>query len=371
MDKNSNITANTASLLFIILIVFTLYILKPLVVPILFAIVLSISIFPLVNFFEVKFHFNRILSSITSIIVFIIGIAILFTFIGYQISDIVAKSDTYAIKLGQVYDRNLEWLEANLNINGSELFKSNSNFGKTIKDNFSNILSFLGASGSLLGDMILTPIYMFFFLFYRKFFQEFLSRVFANGTDNASLRFLTWKLYKVQRDYLSGLFTVMGIVGILNSIGLLILGIENPLFYGFLAALLLLIPYVGIIVGSLLPAMIALATKDSSYYAIAVIGIFMFIQFIEGNFITPKITGSKVSINALVAILSIVAFSMLWGTAGMILALPIVASLKIIFDTIPHLRPYGFLLGEPTAAHINSLAQLRLRKWKAIRKAKK
>ena len=233
-------------------------------VPLLFAIILSVSIYPLVQFFERKLRFNRVFSSIVSIFIFIICICILFTFIGYQISDIVQKSDTYAIKLEQVYNNNIAWIESTFDIDKNEIFKSNANFGKTIKDNFSNIISFLGASGGFLGDMVLIPIYMFFFLFYRKFFQVFLCKVFANGQENANLRFVILKLYKVQRDYLAGLFTVMGIVGILNSIGLLILGIENPFFYGFLAALLLLIPYIGIIIGSLIPATIALATKDTN-----------------------------------------------------------------------------------------------------------
>jgi len=140
--------------------------------------------------------------------------------------------------------------------------------------------------------------------------------------------------------------SVMVIVGILNSIGLLILGIEYPFFFGFLCALLLLVPYVGIIIGSILPALVALATKDSYWYAVGVIGIFGFIQFLEGNYITPKITGTKVSLNAFVSILSIILFSMLWGIPGMILALPITASLKVIFDNTKNMKNIGFLLGE-------------------------
>ncbi len=178
------------------------------------------------------------------------------------------------------------------------------------------------------------------------------------------------KLYEVQQNYLIGLFTVMGIVGALNSFGLLILGIDNAFFFGFLAALLLLIPYIGIIIGSILPALVALATKDSLWYPLGVMVIFAFIQFIEGNFITPKITGSKVSINAFVAILSIILFSMLWGIAGMIVALPVIASLKVVFDTIPELKPYGFLIGEPLDEDLRSEASIRLKKWKLIRKEK-
>ena len=179
------------------------------------------------------------------------------------------------------------------------------------------------------------------------------------------------KLYEVQQNYLIGLFTVMSIVGALNSFGLLILGIDNAFFFGFLAALLLLIPYIGIIIGSILPALVALATKDSLWYPVGVMVIFGFIQFIEGNFITPKITGSKVSINAFVAILSIILFSMLWGIAGMIVALPVIASLKVVFDTIPELKPYGFLIGEPLDEYLRSAARIRLKNWKKIRNEKR
>lgn len=184
------------------------------------------------------------------------------------------------------------------------------------------------------------------------------------------MRFIMTEIYKVQQNYLVGLFSVMVIVGILNSIGLLVLGIDFPFFFGFLCALLLLIPYVGIIVGSLVPALIALATKDSYWYAFGVIAIFSLIQFIEGNFITPKITGSKVSLNAFVSILVIILFSMLWGIPGMILALPITASLKVVFDNSEKFKSIGFLLGQVDEKYFSSKAKNRLKNWKEIRKNK-
>jgi predicted PurR-regulated permease PerM len=178
------------------------------------------------------------------------------------------------------------------------------------------------------------------------------------------------KVYTIQQNYLIGLIKVIFIVGTLNTIGLVILGINNPIFFGFFAAILLLIPYIGIIIGSLIPAILALATKDSAWYAFGIIAIFGFIQFLEGNFITPKITGSKVSINAFVAILSLIVFSMLWGIAGMIVALPVTATLKIIFDNTPEYQAYGFLMGEPIDKHLHSSVINRLKAWKKIRKMK-
>jgi predicted PurR-regulated permease PerM len=91
----------------------------------------------------------------------------------------------------------------------------------------------------------------------------------------------------------------------------------------------------------------ALVTKDSLWYPAAVIGLFTAVQFLEGNFITPRITGSRVSINAFVGILSLILFGTLWGMGGVILAYPLTAILKVIFDNIEELKPFGFLIGEP------------------------
>lgn len=369
MLKIGTFSNRTNNLLYIVLLIFVLYILKPLIVPLIFAIILSVAIFPFVLFLEKKLRLNRIISSLLAIFILFISLSLIIAFIGYQISDILSKSEIYLNKLEEIYYQLLHHIEINFGINKSELINKNINFGETFKENFSNIIGFVGTSGSIIGDTLLIPLYMFFFIYYRKFFKTFLFKVFSNGND-FKIKILINKLYQVQQDYLIGLSTVMFIVGVLNSISLLVLGIENPFFYGFLAAILLLIPYVGIFIGSLIPALIALITKDSYIYSVLVIGSFSFIQFIEGNFITPKITGSKLNINSLVAILSIIAFSMLWGISGMIIALPIVASLKIIFDAIPELQAYGFLLSEPQEQLLNSYARIRLKKWRQIRKNK-
>src|SRR5690606_41918749 len=141
--------------------------------------------------------------------------------------------------------------------------------------------------------------------------------------------------YDVVQSYLMGLILVMGIVAILNTVGLYILGVQYAWFFGTLASLLMLLPYIGIAIGSILPAIFALATKDSAWYALGVIAWFQVVQFLEGNFITPNIVGSKVSINPLMAIISIFLGGMLFGIAGLILALPLPATIKVILDYTP------------------------------------
>ena len=168
-------------------------------------------------------------------------------------------------------------------------------------------------------------------------------------------------IYIAVQGYLTGLVTVTLIVGTLNTIGLLILGIDYAVFFGFLAAALLVIPFIGILIGSILPIIVALITKDSPMYAVGVAGVFVFVQFLEGNFITPQIVGSKISINGLVAIIALLLGSALWGISGMALSLPTIAILKVIFDNVDGLKPYGYLMGEPDH---DRLLELKKRKMK-------
>lgn len=356
----------------VIAIVFTAYTLQDIIIPLLFSIILSVLLYPIVSFLEQKLRFNRIISATVSIFLLCLLIVSIFTFIGIQLDEIISKSDSYVSKIENKIVPLIHQAEKSTGIQTNDFLESdNLKMEKVVKNHFSKITDFLFASGSILGNMIVVPLYMFFFLLYRKFFISFIYSLCEKKCPKKDAKIILTKLYNVQQNYLVGLLTVMFIVGILNSIGLLLLGIDYPFFFGFLCALLLLIPYIGIIIGSLLPALVALATKDSFWYAIGVIGIFGFIQFIEGNFITPKITGSKVSINAFVSILSIVVFAMLWGTSGMILALPITASIKVLFDHSQQFKVYGFLLGEPTEEFLKSKARRRLKKWKEIREKRK
>ena len=134
----------------------------------------------------------------------------------------------------------------------------------------------------------------------------------------------------------------------LNTVGLLLLGIKHAFFFGGLAALLTIIPYVGILIGSTLPILFALATTDSLWYPLGVLMVFVFVQFLEGNFITPNIIGNQVSINPFAAILGLFIGGMLLGVIGVIFALPILAILKVICDEIDSLKPIGYVLGNPS-----------------------
>ncbi|MFU8860385.1 MAG: AI-2E family transporter [Cyclonatronaceae bacterium] len=190
----------------------------------------------------------------------------------------------------------------------------------------------------------LIPIFIYLFLIYREFIRAFMVSTFSGG-DKQRIRNLVEKVKVVIQSYITGMFFVICILAVLNVILLTSLGVKHAILFGVFAAMLNIIPFLGPIFGSVLPAVYALLTMDALWVPFAVIIGFYVIQLFESNLFTPVIVGDKVSLNPLVTIIAILVGGQIWGLLGMILFIPGLAILKILFDEIDGLQPYGFLLG--------------------------
>lgn len=202
----------------------------------------------------------------------------------------------------------------------------------------------LDTTTSIFATLALLPIFVFFMMYYKQMYYEFLYKLW-NNDSNASMEAVIQGIQSVTRNYIIGMLIVILLLGILNAIGLWIIGLEHALFFATFAAILAVIPYIGIIIGSLPAILYALLFGGSLWLPVAVIAVFAIVQFLEGNFITPSIIGSRVSINAFMAILALLIGAEVWGIVGMIISVPFLGILKCIFDEIDGLRPYGYLLG--------------------------
>lgn len=360
-----------SSLFALALIIGFLYVTQSVVVPLLFAIILSITLYPIAAFFENKLKFGKAASAIMAVIIAIVIISTLIWFIVHQ--SIIIGKDAVAIqeKVLAAVESIQNWIQSRFGLERSEVVQKMKEQGNNALENVGGYMSTaFGSIGSTLAGIILVPIFIFFLLYYRDFFKEFFFKAFKN-TDNKKIHAVLKKIYDVVQSYCLGLVMVMGIVAVLNTVGLMLMGIEYAWFFGSMASLLMLLPYIGIAIGSILPALFALATKDSALYAVGVIAWFQVVQFLEGNIITPNIVGGKVSINPLMAIIAILLGGMIFGLAGLILALPMTATLKVIFDAIPSMEPIGYLIGEPEKEHLKRNAtQELLQKWGIVRKPK-
>ncbi len=200
------------------------------------------------------------------------------------------------------------------------------------------------ATGAAFATTLVIPIITFFLLLLKGRFRAFFTRLGPNN-DGTVLR-LVENIATLSRQWLKGVLTVVLFLAVLDTIGFLALGLEYAVLLGVTAALLNVIPYLGPWLGAIVPLLIALLTKDSAMYALGVVAVIGTTQFIDNNFITPKVVGSSVSLNPLASMIALLAWGSLWGFMGLLLAIPITGMMKLVFDEIPSLKPWGFLLGE-------------------------
>ena len=213
-----------------------------------------------------------------------------------------------------------------------------------IYENMDTLTQGIIATAGTLTMVFIMPVYIFLFLYFRKFLSEFLKRAFPDHHRETVIRVMD-KVEGVVQNYIVGMFFVICILAVLNSIALYSLGIKYAVLFAVFAAFLNVIPFLGPFIGATLPILFALLTKESLWYPFGVFLAFYVIQLMESNIFTPKIVGGKVSMNPLMTIIALFVGNFIWGLAGMVLFIPGIAVLKVIFDEIPGMEPYGFLLG--------------------------
>jgi predicted PurR-regulated permease PerM len=133
---------------------------------------------------------------------------------------------------------------------------------------------------------------------------------------------------------------------VLYGIGFSLLGLENALFFAFLCGLLEIIPYLGNLTGTLITVLMAAVQGVAWPVLLGILLVYGAIQFFQGWVLEPLIVGAHVKLNPLFTIIALVIGGLLWGIAGVFLAIPVMAMLKIVCDHIEPLKPYGFLMSE-------------------------
>jgi len=191
---------------------------------------------------------------------------------------------------------------------------------------------------------ILVPIYATLILYYRKRLVRVLYMIFPIES-RVGIKKVLGQTITAYYNFIKGMGLVYFIVGTLNSIGLLLLGVPHAILFGYIAAILTFIPYVGILVGSLLPITMSWITYNSIWYPLGVVLLFSFVQYLEANLIFPLAVSNRLKINALATLIAIIVGGIIWGVAGMILFVPFLAIAKLITDNSPQLKTWSVLLG--------------------------
>ncbi len=318
---------------------------KTVLIPIGMALLLSFILFPVAKKFE-KWGLSRILASLLAIILMFLIVAGIIFFFSAEIANLSEEVSNFTEKITKTFTDVIVFINDNVKfinelergdlIRKGREWLSNSS-GSLVQNTFSGTATFLAG-------FLTTIIFTFLFLIYRagltQAFMKFASKENRNRVFN-----MLKNMQQVGQKYLSGMFILILILGFANSIGLWIIGIDSPFLFGFLAALLSIIPYVGTTIGATIPVLYAFMSSDSLWVPVAVVLLFWFIQTIESNFLSPKIVGNSLNVNALAAILSLLIGAAVWGVAGMVLFLPFAAMLKVFCEEFDDLKPVALLIG--------------------------
>lgn len=317
---------------------------ESLLVPFAFGLLIAMILYPVSAWLE-----NRGVGRVWTIILVLFGVTVLLVGIGVlfsaQLVSMTTELSDFAGKLREIFEGVIFFLNDEITIVPAISEKGLKDWGTQWFSSVSGGLlkGTLSGTGSLLSGMVLCVIYVFLLLLYRTALARGLAHFVPASKRDAFIEMLH-KMRTVGQQYVGGMFVLILILGVLNTVGLLIIGVDYPLFFGFLAAFLAVIPYIGTTLGGLLPALYSLMNGDPYWMPISVVLVFWLIQGIEGNFLSPKIVGGNLNINPLAAILALITGGLVWGVAGMILFLPYAAVVKVACDHYTELRPMGMLL---------------------------
>jgi len=332
---------STVILLGLVLLSYALYTLADILAPIAFSMIIAILLNPLVNKFQRK-GVNKVLAISIALFIALAVVAGIMYFITAQMLNFSDSFPQLKIKFNEHFKELQHWVAVNFNFQVSKQ-------QKLLNDAFNGGQALLGktvgGAFGVIGFFVLIPIYVFLLLFYKTLIINFLHEVFAEENVNRVSEILDETKTAIQ-SYMVGLLVEALVVATLNSIALMLCGVQYAILLGVIGALLNMLPYIGGIIAIALPVLIAIVTKDGFSTPIAIVAAYTVIQFIDNNFLVPFLVSSRVKINAFFSIVVVLLGGALWGVSGMFLSIPFVAILKIIFDRLPEMKPWGKLLGD-------------------------
>jgi predicted PurR-regulated permease PerM len=346
------------------LIIALIHLGQQVLVPIMLALLFAILLRPVVNFLNTKLKFPHVIAVIVSVFLFLVFIVGIIVFVSWQVGDMASDWDQIKSNITTHYHTIQKWVSQHLNISYNQQQKY---VDQATKDSLSN-------GGNLMGNtltsfteaffsLILVPIYMFLFLLYRNLFIKFLTKL-VSGREQGTLQEILMNVKVAIQSYIVGLLIEFLIVATLTSIGLMIVGVKYAILLGVITGLLNLIPYIGIMIACGISILASLTSSTDISLIFGVLIVNTSVQLLDNNILIPMIVSSKVKINAFVSIAGVIIGGTIAGVAGMFLSIPVIAILKVIFDRIDALEPWGFLMGDDLPKTYE-WGKLRLPSWNA------
>ena len=350
LEKNSKILFRTmAILLVLVLLFYALVKAKPFLAPLVTAIILALVILPLSRKME-KSISRGWAAFWSSFFLFLCSLGFV-ALVSLQVKSFVKDWPQIKEKMQPKIENAQNFIAQNSPLEKKDLNifeegqKSSADKQQISQKSSPGAGSILSKLVSFFGNYLLTFIYIFFLLTYRKRFKNFLLHIFPNERRQEVKETINSSAMVAPR-YLGGKLILMGILTVVYSIGLGVSGVNNFIMISLIAALLTLIPYIGNIIGFFLAVAFGFLTTGSTMTLVGITITFVVAQFIESYVLEPYLLGEKVDVHPFFVILVVVIGNILWGVVGMILAIPLMGIITIIFLHIKLLQPLGLLFSK-------------------------
>ncbi|WP_255496327.1 AI-2E family transporter [Mucilaginibacter sp. FT3.2] len=336
-----------ASVLFsLIALVYIVIVAKEILSPLIFSCLFSILLLPFAAFLENKLRLPRSAASMLAVLSLLACIGGLLYVIGTQVSSLASDWPQFQDQLHKSQNDIMDWIRSSFHVTRHKqlTFVANTT-DKVVASGGSVVGATLLSLSSILLFLVFTFIYTFFFLLYRKLIMRFLESVFGDE-NKLMVHDIIEKVQFIIRKYIIGLLIEMAIVATVVSVVFMMLGVKYAILLGLITGLFNIIPYIGIFTALIVSSAVTFATAPAQSTVIYVMITLVVTHLIDSNVLLPVIVGSKVRINALITVLGVIIGEMVWGIPGMFLSIPVIAVLKIIFDRVESLKPWGIILGD-------------------------
>jgi len=330
---------------YLFLVTLLLYFGKTVFIPLSFALLISLILYPICKWLEAK-GFSKSLAIASSLTLVILSVLLLLLVFIAQIFEFSNEWHILEVKIEETLNQLSIYLTNQFGINEEkQLTYIKNTLNQSGTQAFSIFKSALYSLTETFYYLLIVPLFSALILYYRHLLVAALYSFFSKDKKEMIQEIITETIHEYYK-FIKGMLLVYTIVGILNSIGLALIGIPYPILFGFTASLLTFIPYIGILVSSLLPITIAWITFNSFWYPIGVIIVFGVVQILEAYIIFPYAVGSRLKINTLAILVVILVGGILWGTVGMLLFIPFLSIIKLIADRTESLQSISFLLSD-------------------------
>jgi len=313
-------------------------------IPLVFGLLIAILLYPLNRFFENKLHLGRLFSPILSVLLFVSAMVSFIYFLALQIISFSGDFPVLKKRFEQMFDGLQHWLSFKLHINNRQqtdyINKSISSIIGSVAGYVSNI--FVSMAGILLLTVFVL-IFTFFILYHRRLLMRFVMQLFSTEYQG-QVREVVMETKSMINSYVLGLVIEMLVVGVVNCTMFLIMGIQYALLLGVMAAVLNIIPYLGIYTSIVICMLVTFANSNGGMAMEVGVGLFI-VHLLDSNILFPRIVGGRVKMNPFITIVAVIVGEFLWGVPGMFLFIPITGIIKLVSERVEGMEAWGILIG--------------------------